>query len=114
MLLFCLAPSGTPQNLSVLATSSHTAYLTWVPPDVPLRNGEIISYTINVSVVESEEMFQFISESTELELSALRPYHTYMYTIAASTVAGEGPFSVVVTIRMPEDCKHNFRFQSVI
>ena len=98
----------------MLATSSRTAFLAWVPPDVPLRNGEIISYAINVSVVESEEMFQFISESTELELSALRPYHTYMYTVAASTVAGEGPFSVVVTIRMPEDCKHNFRFRSVI
>ena len=114
MLLFYLAPSGTPQNLSVLATSSSTAFLTWVSPDIPLRNGEIISYTINVSVVESEEMFQFISESTELELSALRPYHTYMYTVAASTVAGEGPFSIVVTIRMPEDRKHNFRFQSII
>lgn len=103
------APSGTPQNLSVLATSSRTAFLTWDPPDVPLRNGEIISYTINVSVVESEEMLQFISESPELELSSLRPYHTYMYMVAASTVAGEGPFSVVITIRMPEDCKYIFR-----
>ena len=95
--------------MSVLATSSRTAFLTWVPPDVPLRNGEIISYTINVSVVESEEMLQFTSDSTELELSELRPYHTYMYIIAASTVAGEGPFSTVATIRMPEDCKHNSR-----
>ena len=97
--------------MSVLATSSRTAFLTWVPPDVPLRNGEIISYTINVSVVESEEMFQFTSESTELELTELRPYHTYMYTVAASTVAGEGPFSVIIVIRMPEDCKH-IRFRS--
>ena len=91
----------------MLATSSRTAFLSWDPPDVPLRNGEISLYTVNVSIIESEEMLQFTSVSTELELSALRPYHTYMYMVAASTVAGEGPFSVVVTIRMPEDCKHN-------
>ena len=89
----------------MLATSSRTAFLSWEPPDLPLRNGEIILYTVNVSVVESEEMLQFTSYTTDLELSSLRPYHTYMYMIAASTIAGEGPFSMVITIRMPEDGK---------
>ena len=98
-----LAPSGTPLNVSILATSSRTALLSWDPPELPSRNGEIISYTVNISMVESEEMFQFTSLSTELELSELRPYYTYLYIVAASTVAGEGPFSMPVTIRMPED-----------
>lgn len=87
----------------MLATSSRTATLSWDPPVPSLRNGEITSYTVNVSVVESEEMLQYTSLSADLELSSLRPYHTYMFMIAASTIAGEGPFSMVVTIRMPED-----------
>ena len=110
----CLAPSGTSQNVSVLATSSRSAYLSWDPPDVPLRNGEIISYTINVSVVESEEMFQLTSASTELTISELMPYHTYMYMVSASTVAGEGPFSIAISIRMPEDCKYNPKSSTTI
>ena len=54
-------------------------------------------------MIESEELFQFTSPSTELELSSLRPYHTYLFEIAGSTIAGEGPFSEAVTIIMPED-----------
>ena len=102
-LMLISAPSGIPQNFTVLATSSRTAFLSWDPPDLPQRNGEITFYTVNISVVESEEMLQFISSSTDLELSSLRPYHTYLYIVAASTIAGEGPFSEMVTIRMPED-----------
>ena len=90
----------------MLATSSSTAVLTWAPPEVTLRNGEIILYTVNVSVVESEEMFQLTSPSVELELSSLRPYHTYMFEIAGSTIAGEGPFSEAISVLTPEDGKH--------
>ena len=59
----------------------------------------------NVSALESEEAFQVTSVSTELALSSLRPYHTYEYMIAASTIAGQGPFSELVTVQMPEDGK---------
>ena len=90
----------------MLVTSSSTAVLTWNPPEVTLRNGEITFYTINVSVIESEEMFQLTSLSVELELSSLRPYHTYMFEVAGSTIAGEGPFSEAISVLTPEDGKH--------
>lgn len=105
LILSFLAPSGAPQNFTILPTSSQAVYLSWDPPVLHLRNGEITLYTINVSVVESAEMFQFTSVSTEFELLSLKPYHTYMFTIAASTSAGLGPFSVAFTLRMPEDSK---------
>ena len=89
----------------MLATSSRTVNLTWNPPLLPSRNGEITLYTVNVSVIESEEIFQFTSVSTELALSSLSPYYTYEYMIAALTIAGRGPFSESVTIQMPEDGK---------
>ena len=98
-----VAPSGYPQNLSAVPTSSSSLYLTWQPPLPAERNGEIVLYTINVTVVESGEEFQLTSFVANLSLSSLRPYYTYSFAIAASTVIGEGPFSLVFTIRMPED-----------
>lgn len=98
-----LAPSGFPQNLSAVPTSSSSLFLTWQPPLPAERNGEIILYTINVTVLESQEDTQLTSLVANLTLSSLRPYYTYSIAIAASTVIGEGPFSLVFTIRMPED-----------
>ena len=53
--------------------------------------------------MESGEEFQLTSLVANLSLSSLRPYYTYSFAIAASTVIGEGPFSLLFTIRMPED-----------
>ena len=98
-----VAPSGYPQNLSAVPTSSSSLLLTWQPPLPAERNGEIVLYTINVTIVESGEEFQLTSLVANLSLSSLRPYYTYTFAIAASTVIGEGPFSLLFTIRMPED-----------
>lgn len=98
------APSGSPLNLLALPTSSRSVIVTWDPPPVSQRNGEIVSYTINVTGHESGEEFQLNLSAANLTLSSLRPYFTYSFTVAASTVIGEGPFSLMFTIRMPEDC----------
>ena len=46
--------------------------------------------------------FQLTSESNALNISGLHPYYNYNLTVAAVTI-GPGPYSVVLTIRMPED-----------
>ena len=48
-------------------------------------------------------MFQFVSESTLLELDTLAPYTTYSFVIAASTSVGMGPFSIEVMIQTQEE-----------
>ena len=101
------APSGSPVNLTVQSTSPRSLTLTWDPPTAGDRNGVIVSYTINVTVLETEEMFQLSSLTTDLTLSSLRPYYTYLFAVSASTVIGDGPFSLQVTIRMPEDGKNS-------
>lgn len=83
--------------------SSRSVILRWNPPPLSQRNGEIVSYTINVTGVESEEEYQLTSTTANLTLSSLRPYFTYSFAISASTLIGEGPFGTVFTIRMPED-----------
>lgn len=100
---YATAPSGSPQNIGALPTSSRTLFLSWDPPPRPQRNGEITLYTINVTVLENGETFQVTSDASNLTLSSLRPYYTYSFIITASTIVGEGPFSEALTIRMPED-----------
>ncbi len=42
-------PSGPPTDLSVLNTSTHTAFLLWDPPLPPEQNGVITGYTLRLS-----------------------------------------------------------------
>ena len=85
------------------SSSSRSAVLTWDPPNDEDQNGVIVEYTINVTAVETGEEFQFTSNITMLTVTTLRPFTTYLCTIAASTSVGLGPFSTVFTLRTPED-----------
>lgn len=107
--LYCLAhcllvvPSGYPDNFEAEATSSQSAVISWDPPPTSEQNGVITGYTINVTAVETGEMFQLFSEETSLNVDTLVPFTTYFCVIAASTSIGTGPFSTVFTLRTPED-----------
>ena len=99
-----LAPSGFPQNFLAVATSPRSILLTWILPLPQDRNGIITGYFINATLVETGEMLQQSSNSTSLAMNA-RPYTTYLFIIAAVTVAGRGPFSTEISIKTPESGK---------
>ena len=98
-----IAPSGPPQDLNAFPLSSRSLNLFWNPPNYSERNGEIQFYTVNISALESGETFEATTTTMTLVLTSLRPYYTYSYIVAASTVVGQGPFSSAFMIRMPED-----------
>ena len=95
------------------STSSRSAVLTWDPPNAEDQNGVIVEYTINVTAVETGEEFQFTSNTTIFTVTTLRPFTTYLCTIAASTSIGLGPFSTVFTLRTPEDGESSFTLMYV-
>jgi len=95
------APSGFPQNFFALNVSSHSVLLTWSPPLPHERNGIVTGYFVNVTAVETGEHFRHFPNSTSLTISA-RPYTTYMFIIAAGTIAGRGPFSRELTVKTSE------------
>ena len=99
-----LAPSGFPENFLAVATSPRSILLTWIPPLPQDRNGIITGYFINATLVETGEKLQHSSNSTSLTMNA-RPYTTYLFIIAAGTIAGRGPFSTEVSIKTPESGK---------
>ena len=67
------------------------------------QNGLITGYIVNVTEANSGEIIQLFSPTTMLVINILKPFTTYYFIIAASTVVGHGPFSMVVTVQMPED-----------
>ena len=100
-----LVPSGYPENFTGVATSPQSVVIAWDPPLPESQNGVITSYVIDVIEVETGEMFQLFSTTSNLTIDSLSPYTTYVCVIAAMTSIGVGPSSGNVTLRTLEDGK---------
>ena len=98
------APSGPPQNLSVVTVNSRTLLLSWDPPIPEEQNGIIEQYIVTVSSTEEEDSYQLETNFTELKITELHPHYTYSLTVAAVTIA-TGPFCEPQTTTMPQDGK---------
>ncbi len=103
--LFPTVPTASPEDFTPVEVTSRSTVLTWDPPPYENQNGVIISYVIDVTVIETGETFVIISNDTLLSVTGLRPYRTYICTIAASTSIGLGPYSVSITVNTLEDGK---------
>ena len=94
--LFYSAPSAPPQSVTVTSVSSTTMELSWQLPPLDQQNGLIQSYTVIVFEVDTNTTQQihqdFIQNS--IVLTGLRPYYTYMVSVAAYTV-GLGPATTI-------------------
>ena len=103
------APSGPPLNVVGEALDSRTLHLTWLPPEIEERNGQIVQYVVNLTSVEKGDTKQFHTEDyrSSMTISKLHPYYVYNYTVTAVTVVGDGPYS---NIRMPQDSKKSLTF----
>ena len=71
-----------------------------MPPEE--RNGIITGYIINVTAVERGEEMQLQSQSVNIAVD-VSPYTSYIFTIAATTTVGKGPYSMVIVVRTPSD-----------
>ncbi|XP_019848636.1 PREDICTED: phosphatidylinositol phosphatase PTPRQ-like [Amphimedon queenslandica] len=97
------APSAPPDDLNATVTSPYSALLTWDPPPNDQMNGVIISYVINVVILETRENFTLYSNTTSLFVDGLRPFRTFECIIAAVTNVGVGPYSAIFTLSTPQD-----------
>ena len=96
------APSMSPVNITVEATTSDSVTLSWSPPDVQSHNGVITGYLINVTAIATGETFQVSSTTTNLVIQQLRPFSTYLCAITAENSIGTGPYSISVPIQTNE------------
>ena len=91
-----LAPTGTPQRVTVITVTSTMVELSWEPPLEQDRNGVIQSYTVIVFEVTTNTTLQVHHNltSTSISLSSLHPSYRYLISLAAYTV-DLGPFKFI-------------------
>ena len=85
--------------------TTHSLFLVWNPPSPEDQNGVIIRYRVNITVSGSMEMYQLSSVNSSITVLSLRPYTNYIFTIAAETAVGVGPFSGAYMVMTATDGK---------
>ena len=100
--LVIAVPTDVPQDVVLTAIDSRTLHISWIPPPLEHQNGIIREYRVNITERETGMVFRLITAATSVTVPSLHPYYNYKCTIAAVTI-GEGPYSVELTITMPEE-----------
>ena len=81
--------------------------LNWYPPDIDDQNGIVRYYVMNVTELQTENMFQFTANATSLTITSLHPAYTYKISVSAATI-GPGPFSPTLSLQTDEAGKNLF------
>ena len=98
-----IAPSGTPEWLTVRGNHPTSVQLSWgaVPEDQ--ENGKITSYSIQVGGPDTTISIPTTGGYvTSKEVSDLRPSTEYTFSVSAVTVAGSGP-AISVSFITPQE-----------
>ncbi|XP_053978099.1 cell adhesion molecule Dscam2-like isoform X6 [Hylaeus volcanicus] len=104
-------PAGPPINLTARALSSSEILITWSPPALELRHGDIQGFNVGYRETSSANpSYNFSSVSgdgdeggAELRLVGLRPYTKYTLVVQAYNQVGSGPLSEPLLTQTLED-----------
>ena len=108
--IFPAVPTGFPQNVTVVRTTSRAIELEWEPVPIDQRNGDITHYEIELNqIMFSEEPGSELRSTSEPRLSTnltgLQAFVEYTVRVRAVNSAGFGPFSPNVTAMTLTDSK---------
>ena len=101
MILFAV-PTGFPRNVKGNSPSPTSIVLKWTPPALEEQSGDILQYIVNVTHAGTLETTQHFTNTTNITITSLQPYTTYVCFIAARTAIGIGPFSLIFIIQTEE------------
>ena len=71
-----------------------------MPPLAEEVNGVIIGFIVRITGQDSNEMIELQTNEMNVQVEDLHPYFSYVFTVAAITEAGTGPFSPVTYFQM--------------
>ena len=97
-----LAPTGFPRDVTGTSPSPYSINLSWNPPPLEERSGNIIGYIVNITKAGTLETTQHNTTTTNITITSLEPYTTYICVVAAKTAIGVGPFSHLFFIQTQE------------
>lgn len=98
---FSTAPSGSPRNTTASAIDSSRVEFEWLPPSPEERNGIVIGFIVRVTGQDNSEIIELQTNRTSIQVETLHPFYSYVFTVAAFTQVGTGPFSPVIYFQMP-------------
>ena len=97
-----IVPSASPGGFEGTPLNSTKLLLTWQPPPENQLNGVLTGYVVNVTETETGNQYQISTDVAEFIFQGLHPFYRYTFISAAVTV-GQGPFSDIFSLQMPED-----------
>ena len=83
--------------------SSETVQLQWSPPVLEEQNGVITGYSVTVTRRDTGSQSQLLSTSTNITITMLDPFTSYVVTVSAATSVGYGPQSTQLSFTTDED-----------
>jgi len=106
-LSFFAAPSGTPQGVTIVDTTSTVITVQWREVPCIDRNGDIVGYTVRYYSISgcNNTILRSASDKLAATLVELIPFANYSIEVAAFNVNGTGPFSTPVYLRTDGDSK---------
>ena len=104
--VFFIVPSGIPQDVSLNNVTPYSISLMWTPPPPSQQNGAIVGYIVNLTHANTLETIQYYSIVTNVAITGLDPYTTYICVVAAETTIGVGPFSQLFFEKTKEAGNH--------
>ena len=95
------APSSSPTGLSITMITSISFYLSWSDPPLADRNGLIRQYLINITEIDTSNVFSYSTMTTEFNAEFFHPYYYYSCSVSAVTIV-PGPYthSVILQTRI--------------
>ena len=109
MCFVIIAPSRSPTEVTVMATTSSSISFYWKSPPAYAINGIIRSYYLTLTEEDTGKHLHITAKSPPQMFQALNSFYSYTLQIAAFTI-DVGPYSDPVTVTTLEDCKYNFTY----
>ena len=98
-------PTGAPLNATGRAVNSTAIIYTWEQPAPADRNGNITSYSLEVTelITGITSVYRQSGAHIELVVGSLHPFYEYECVIAAETSVGRGPYGESFVTRTSAD-----------
>lgn len=87
--------------MRAVSTGSHSLLLAWEEVPLEHRNGRIRQYQVKLKEIETGNILQLHSISTQVNVTNLHPFYNYDCSVAAETI-GLGPFSEDIRVQTNE------------
>ena len=108
------APALAPIGLSVISQTSSSLTLAWMAPPLERQNGLITGYSVNVTNTDTGVSVLLSSTRNSITVTQLSPYTSYLCSVAAQTIVGQGPYTSPITVTTGEDGENKFTSSTII